>query len=200
MWAYLVIIEVTLVALFFLAGGISTIFLAVVAGILPGVVLTTLTLSERRNLYFDRNPLHTNTSDRALVDFITSTEFTKIMKDFEEIRAIHTSTRGVVDNSYYTHRVFENELIDTDGNLYRDCKFVQCRVIFRGLAPVSFKDCDFTDCDWVFDASAQLTLAYLAALHRGLGDSGRKLVEDLFQRIREDVVTEEGKSVTAVTR
>jgi hypothetical protein len=79
---------------------------------------------------------------------------------------------------------FSAERVEVDGFTFERCIFDRCRIVYSAAGPVQFKDCKFISCDWVFNDAADLTLAYLAALYRGLGDEGRTLVDSIFQEIR----------------
>ena len=86
-------------------------------------------------------------------------------------------------------RTFVNGRIDVDGETYVRCVFDHCGIVYSALQPVRFIECRFISCEWIFSESADLTLAYLSALYRGLGAQGAQLVESIFQRIREGSVS-----------
>jgi hypothetical protein len=79
---------------------------------------------------------------------------------------------------------FGQEPVQVDGFYFKDCKFLQSKIIFRGFEPVQFDGCLFDRCEWVFDGPAENTLLFLSALHRGLGLEGANLVEGIFESIR----------------
>jgi hypothetical protein len=79
---------------------------------------------------------------------------------------------------------FLGKLIELDGNIFRRCTFEDCSLKFGATAPTELSGCSFNRCRLVADGSAELTIAYLKAFHRGLGDWGRAAVEALFDSIR----------------
>jgi hypothetical protein len=83
------------------------------------------------------------------------------------------------------NKQISDENVHVDSNEYIYCLFIRCRIIFTGKGPVRFERCTFDACDWVFDAAAEETIQYLAALYAGLGPGGRDLVEGLFDSIRQ---------------
>lgn len=80
--------------------------------------------------------------------------------------------------------VFSGGRVQLDGNQFVDCHFEGVSLVFAGTAPVHFNGCHFVNVRWEFDGPAVLTLSFLAALYRGLGEGGRHLVEQIFEEIR----------------
>lgn len=68
---------------------------------------------------------------------------------------------------------YEGLTLEIDGNSYRGCSFVNCRLIYRGTAPIGFDRCSFTHTGFQFEGAAANTAAFLNAL---AGDPGMKEV------------------------
>jgi hypothetical protein len=51
-------------------------------------------------------------------------------------------------------------------------------------------NCRFENVSWVFEGPAANTLAFLQALYHGMGEGGRKLVDDTFENIRRAYFTQ----------
>ncbi len=85
----------------------------------------------------------------------------------------------------YQYREFRHETVELDGNLFEDCKFFKCKLVFRAYQRVFFDRCTFTECDWSFDGSAETMLFFLRDLYHGLGFEGRQLVDIMVSGIRE---------------
>jgi len=88
-----------------------------------------------------------------------------------------------------SNSTFSNATVDLDFHHFNNCLFENCILVYRGNGPVSMEGCRFLSPRWVFDGSALNTIRYLIALYHGLGEGGQKLVEDLFQQIRQGGVT-----------
>jgi hypothetical protein len=81
----------------------------------------------------------------------------------------------------YKDQQFSAEPIELDGNLFERCTFSRCRLVYRGSVPPGMTGCRFDDCTWEFDDAAGRTVAFLRALYHGMGEAGRRLVEDTFK-------------------
>jgi hypothetical protein len=101
-----------------------------------------------------------------------------------------SSADALEDTMLYEHKVFEDESIELDGNSYRDCKFIGCRLVFFGTAGVDFDDCLFRECNWTFQGYAAITLGLLAAFYRGArpGSDGN-LLDELVEAIKEGKIS-----------
>ena len=60
--------------------------------------------------------------------------------------------------------IFNHETVLLDGEAFEACEFRDCRMVYAGGAPPSFKSCRFDACDWRFDEAAGRTLAYLKVI------------------------------------
>ena len=79
---------------------------------------------------------------------------------------------------------YENVTVKIDNNEFIDCKFVNCVMEFSGTGPVSLSGCSFLKVNWVFSGSAQITLQFLTAVYHGMGEHGKKLIEQTFENIK----------------
>lgn len=100
----------------------------------------------------------------------------------------------------YIHRVFRHETIDLDGNTFEDCKFVECKLVFRAYERVYFNRCTFTECDWTFGGPAETTFVFLRDLYHGLGYEGMNLVDAMVSGIKAGTFPETPTPNTAVVR
>jgi hypothetical protein len=86
--------------------------------------------------------------------------------------------------SVFEHCTFDGGVVDVDGNDYTDCQFTGCTIRYSGGGPIKMDSCKFEDCQFALDGAAANTISYLTGLHQGLGETGRDLVERLFEQIR----------------
>ena len=85
----------------------------------------------------------------------------------------------------YRDRDFSGQDVLLDGNVFTGCTFRNCRVIFRAEQSFELVACSFNDdVQWTFDGSATATINFLTALYHSRGETGRQVVEDLFEQIR----------------
>jgi hypothetical protein len=80
---------------------------------------------------------------------------------------------------------FTNLHISMDGGTYVRCKFSQCNLLFSGLLPATFDDCEFKDCIWDFAGPAANTLAYMRMLHQAGGEI-RGQMEEIIGKVRSE--------------
>ncbi|PTW60067.1 hypothetical protein C8N35_10567 [Breoghania corrubedonensis] len=91
-------------------------------------------------------------------------------------------------------RDFISETIVIDGYSLENCRFRDCRLVYRGGEPPKIRGCRFDACRWEFDGAAARTLQFLAALHQGGFES---VVEGTFASIREMTPAPISASVSA---
>lgn len=60
-----------------------------------------------------------------------------------------------------TATIFNLETVPLDGEMFADCEFRECRMVYSGGKPPVFDNCRFDACDWRFDDAAANTLAHL---------------------------------------
>jgi hypothetical protein len=63
-----------------------------------------------------------------------------------------------------TATLFSHETVALDGELFSDCEFRDCRMIYRGGEPPKFESCRFIECDWRFEGAAAHTLDFMKGL------------------------------------
>ena len=71
-----------------------------------------------------------------------------------------------------------------DGNVYNQCVFTNCKMVYRGGQIPLLRQCTFNDCSLHFEDAARRTLDLLKGMYQGFGPMGRKIVEDTFENIR----------------
>jgi hypothetical protein len=82
-------------------------------------------------------------------------------------------------------QTFNGQDILLDGNSYRNCRFIDCRMIYEGTGPMEFGGNDCTEnTQWVFGGPAAQFKEFLSVLYKFGGESGRNLVEQFFEEIR----------------
>ena len=79
---------------------------------------------------------------------------------------------------------FTNETVVLDSNVYNNCTFNNCEIIFKGTAPVSLQGINFNDCRWTFDGPAGLTIEFMTALYQA---GMTVLIDGTFENIRRGV-------------
>ncbi len=59
-------------------------------------------------------------------------------------------------------KIADKELLDAteviDGNQYERCKFIRCKIVYRGGELPSLASCNFSDCTWTFEEAADFQL------------------------------------------
>lgn len=84
----------------------------------------------------------------------------------------------------YDDAKFENTQVQLADSKFINCTFNNCTIIFNGNSNFSFVGCGFSNCKWIFDGQAAETLLFLKALYNGLGDGGKKIVNEIFEDIK----------------
>jgi hypothetical protein len=85
----------------------------------------------------------------------------------------------------YVDRSFADSRQELDGNHYTNCRFDRCDISYRGGEIPNIVDCKFDDCNWHFEDAAERTLAFMHYLYHGTGESGREMIEQTFELIRQ---------------
>ena len=78
----------------------------------------------------------------------------------------------------HVDETFTAETIVLDGQVFRECVFVQCILVFRGEASFTLTGnlVDVT-CRWRFEGAAALTAAAMKSIYHGFGEEGKALIE-----------------------
>ncbi len=75
---------------------------------------------------------------------------------------------------------YNHETVNLDGEAFVGCEFRQCRLVYAGGEPPSFRDCRFEGCEWKFEGPAARTLEHLKVLW---GAGAKPLVQGLIKEI-----------------
>jgi hypothetical protein len=57
-----------------------------------------------------------------------------------------------------------HETLYLDGEVFSDCEFRDCRMIYSGGEPPVFDNCRFDKCEWIFEDAAARTLAHMKSV------------------------------------
>jgi hypothetical protein len=71
-----------------------------------------------------------------------------------------------------------------DGSTFEETTFDECTLVYSGLMPGQFNNCEVKQCRWHFAGPARSTLDFLATLY-ARGEGGRQIVEGVFNEIRQ---------------
>ncbi len=83
----------------------------------------------------------------------------------------------------YAGKTFKNERVQLGGNIFHNCVFESCELVFDGQRSPTFKDNEFIDSVFVFTEEAVRTLYFLANIYHA-GEGGRVVIENTFDAIR----------------
>ena len=53
--------------------------------------------------------------------------------------------------AYFSNGVFRNVDVRLDGNVYHQCRFENCTLIYGGFGPVGMTSCVFANVRWAFE-------------------------------------------------
>jgi len=90
----------------------------------------------------------------------------------------------------HENKIFDDKIIQLDGNHYVNCTFKRCKLQYGGLATVSLENCNFHQCSWTFTDAAARTVNFMEGLYHGTGEGGRELIEKTFDNIRKGRIPE----------
>jgi hypothetical protein len=80
------------------------------------------------------------------------------------------------------NQTFVGANVQADGGAaYFKCTFINCNLIFTGLAPIQFDTCKLENCRWSFAGPAANTLNFLKQSYAG---GNKEMVETIFREIR----------------
>lgn len=79
---------------------------------------------------------------------------------------------------------FVGQTIPLDGDMYKQCEFRQCTLVYSGGELPGFQNCNFYDVTWKFEGAAERTLSFLSLFYHGMGEVGPPIVEKTFADIR----------------
>ncbi len=80
------------------------------------------------------------------------------------------------------NQTFVGANVQADGGVaYSRCKFVNCTLIFTGVAPIQIDTCTLENCRWTFAGPAANTLNFLKQSYAG---GNKEMVETVIREIR----------------
>ncbi len=80
---------------------------------------------------------------------------------------------------------FVNQPVHLAEDHYVGCTFNACRLVYDGSAGVRIQDCNFEETRLELTEEAGNTLSFLQNIYHGFGEDGKRVVENLFDQIRE---------------
>lgn len=84
----------------------------------------------------------------------------------------------------FKDKQFKNDKVRMDGNSFINCQFENCVMEYGGGPPPSMVGCGFNGVQWAFTEAASNTIIFMGAIYHGMGDGGKKLIEQTFENIR----------------
>ena len=87
----------------------------------------------------------------------------------------------------YRNKVFAGERVTLSDNVFHNCTFRHCELIFDGDRSPTFHDNEFIDSTFVFSGAAARTLYFLGNIHHA-GGGGAEIVDRLFDQVRQGQV------------
>ena len=93
---------------------------------------------------------------------------------------------------------FNNVHVVLDGEQFSGCTFTRCRIVYRAATPATIAGNTFDACGYEFEGPAANTIHFLRDLYHATGPQGPKLIEQVFESIRQppDAGTGDGVSPT----
>lgn len=83
------------------------------------------------------------------------------------------------------NKTFNEDYIVIDNKRYVGCTFNNCDFVYRGAPTGFFSKCDFNSIkSWEFEGEAKNTLEFIAMTYHGIGEGGKKMMENLFEGIK----------------
>ena len=76
--------------------------------------------------------------------------------------------------------IFNHETVFLDGEVFSDCEFRDCRMVYSGGESPVFESCAFVGCDWRQEDAAARTLAHLKQVWNA---GGKATVQALIKDI-----------------
>lgn len=87
----------------------------------------------------------------------------------------------------FNRKQFKNEEIRLDGNTFLGCSFDNCMMVYGGGPPPSMIDCSLNGVKWSFTEAASNTIQFMSAIYHGMGEGGKKVIEETFTNIRKNM-------------
>ena len=87
----------------------------------------------------------------------------------------------------YRDQIFDGERLDLGGNVFHDCVFRNCELIFDGSRSPTFNDNEFIDTIFVFTDEAARTLYFLGNIYHA-GGGGAEVVDRMLADVMQGEV------------
>jgi len=87
----------------------------------------------------------------------------------------------------FDKKQFKNEEVRLDGNTFLGCAFDNCNMVYGGGPPPTMIDCSLNGVTWSFTEAASNSVRFMRAIYHGMGEGGKKVIEQTFANIRENV-------------
>jgi len=84
----------------------------------------------------------------------------------------------------FHNKVFDGERVQLSGNVFHNCTFRGCELIFDGGRSPTFFDNEFIDSTFVFTEAAAKTLYFLSNIYHA-GDGGSEIVDEMLRQVRD---------------
>jgi hypothetical protein len=85
----------------------------------------------------------------------------------------------------HSRKTITNSTELIDGNQYSECRFDNCKLVFRGGEIPHITGCHFENCTWHFEDAAERTLVFMQHLYHGMGPGGTQLIEATIGVLRQ---------------
>lgn len=87
----------------------------------------------------------------------------------------------------YQKQIINDQQVLLDGNEFRECKFVNCHILYAGIMPPVLINNEFDTCTFGFTGPAQNLINFMSAMYQG-NPGFQKLAENMFDAIRKGSV------------
>jgi len=87
----------------------------------------------------------------------------------------------------FRNKEFEGERVELSGNVFHNCTFRGCELVFDGSRSPTFNDNEFIDSTFVFTGAAASTLYFLGNIYHA-GSGGADVVDKILRQVREGTV------------
>ena len=81
------------------------------------------------------------------------------------------------------NQTFSNLRIHLDFKRFRNCKFIDCELVFHGFGSVELVNNAFNSCVWLFEDASSTTMGLLKDLYNQ-GQGGEILVEEILKDLK----------------
>lgn len=74
---------------------------------------------------------------------------------------------------------FEDRIVELDNRKFKECKFIEARLVYHGIGSIQFENCLFDRCAFQFVGSAANTVAFLQSMAQHVPNVGVALLDGL---------------------